>query len=354
MTENDTIMTHQKQPISRIREFRERCGWSQADLAIRAGISRTAVSAIEGERLTPSVATALSLAESFGCTVEELFGRKNKTASPRWAWLPDRSPGRCWLAELQGEFLAYSPADAGTTYWPHDATDPAQELSNETRELARRTLVIATCDPAVGLLARELWDSSGIRLLAITRSSRQALQALREGLVHLAGVHLSSQNASENRTVAQEILQEEFDLLTIGDWQSGVALSTANGPRSLRSLSQSRLSWIGREKGSGAYECLQQVLGDRLPKRTARDHKGVAEAIRNGWGDAGISLRWVAEEYGLGFVGVRQEQYDLCLSSRMKHDHRYAALLRAVRSPSFRRALVALPGVAPHRSGDLH
>ena len=35
--------------------------WSQAELAERVGISRAAVSAIEGERLSPSVATALAL-----------------------------------------------------------------------------------------------------------------------------------------------------------------------------------------------------------------------------------------------------------------------------------------------------
>jgi DNA-binding XRE family transcriptional regulator len=54
--------------------------WSQAELAQRAGISRAAVSAIEVERLSPSVATALALAAVFECSVEELFGR----AQPRW------------------------------------------------------------------------------------------------------------------------------------------------------------------------------------------------------------------------------------------------------------------------------
>jgi DNA-binding XRE family transcriptional regulator len=49
--------------------------WTQAKLAERAGISRAAVSAIEGERLSPSVATALALAVVFECSVEELFGR---------------------------------------------------------------------------------------------------------------------------------------------------------------------------------------------------------------------------------------------------------------------------------------
>lgn len=353
MPEDDTIMSHQKQPIYRVREFRERNGWSQAELAEQAGISRTAVSAIEGERLTPSVAAALALAASFGCSVEELFGRRGKTTAPRWAWPRDHSPGRCWLAEHQGEFLAYAPSDLPASFWPHDAATPAESLSATTQDLARRTLVIATCDPAVGLLAHELWDSSGIRLLAVPRSSRQALQALQAGLVHVAGIHLASAHASDNSSAAREILQQDFQLLSMGTWQSGVALSSTTGPKSLRSLSSSRLSWIGREKGSGAYQCLQQVLGDRLPKRMARDHRGVADAIRNGWGDAGISLQWVAEEYGLGFLDVRRERYDLCIPHSMRQDPRIAALLRTVRSSAYHHALQGLAGVETHTAGEL-
>ena len=37
--------------------------WSQVQLAERVGISRAAVSAIEGERLSPSVATGADLSE---------------------------------------------------------------------------------------------------------------------------------------------------------------------------------------------------------------------------------------------------------------------------------------------------
>ena len=67
---NDRIIS--SNPVRRRRLARQ---WSQADLAERAGISRAAVSAIEAERLSPSVAAALALAAVFECSVEELFGR---------------------------------------------------------------------------------------------------------------------------------------------------------------------------------------------------------------------------------------------------------------------------------------
>jgi DNA-binding XRE family transcriptional regulator len=53
------IMAAARQEPNRVRPYRESRGWSQAELARRAGISRAAVSAIEVNRLVPSVTAAL-------------------------------------------------------------------------------------------------------------------------------------------------------------------------------------------------------------------------------------------------------------------------------------------------------
>jgi putative transcriptional regulator len=59
---------------NRVKALRLRRGLSQDQLAARAGISRTTVSAIEGNRFVPSVAAALTLPAAFGYWVEEVFG----------------------------------------------------------------------------------------------------------------------------------------------------------------------------------------------------------------------------------------------------------------------------------------
>jgi len=69
-------------PVARRRAA---CGWSQAELARRADIPRTSVSAIEGDRLTPSVTAALALARVLECSVEELFGGGVQRADARRA-----------------------------------------------------------------------------------------------------------------------------------------------------------------------------------------------------------------------------------------------------------------------------
>jgi putative molybdopterin biosynthesis protein len=127
---------------------------------------------------------------------------------------------------------------------------------------------------------------------------------------------------------------------------AGEGVATASADRSsLRSLVRSKPRWIGREVGSGARQCLDEILGGRAaPRRTARDHRGVAEAIRNGWADAGVCLRIAAAEAKLNFLTVRQEAYDLCFATDAATDPRIRALVQVIESASYRRLIDDLPG----------
>ena len=58
---------------NRVREFRERAGLTQEDLARAVGVSRQSVNSIERERYTPSLPLALKFARMFGCSTDELF-----------------------------------------------------------------------------------------------------------------------------------------------------------------------------------------------------------------------------------------------------------------------------------------
>ena len=58
---------------NRVREFRERAGLTQEDLARAVGVSRQSVNSIERERYTPSLPLALKFARRFGCSTDELF-----------------------------------------------------------------------------------------------------------------------------------------------------------------------------------------------------------------------------------------------------------------------------------------
>lgn len=341
--------------FNRVREYRERFDWSQAELASRAEISRAAVSAIEGGRLVPSVAAALSLARVFNLSVEELFVAHPQSGSRcRWAWEPSAGKARCRLSEIGGELKAYPVEDSPTAFWPHDAVGLPHNPETQLRDLARRTLVVATCDPAVGLLAQMVWSMTGIRLVALNRSSRESLSLLHEGIVPVAGAHLATiEEPEQNRIVADEIVQSPLTTLRIGTWDSGIALSAPEVPRSLRGIQRSNLTWIGRIAGSGAHQCQQEVLGEKSPRKTVRDHRGVIDALKNGWGEAGVTLRWIAEEAGLGFLSVRHEIYEWFFAPELLHDPRLQGILRVLRSAEYQQAASELPGNQCAATGEI-
>jgi putative molybdopterin biosynthesis protein len=140
----------------------------------------------------------------------------------------------------------------------------------------------------------------------------------------------------------------------VARWQEGVALASRSRLRSVQAVVRANVRWVAREVGSGARQCLDELLHRRsMPRRLARDHRGVADAVRCGWADAGVCLRLVCEEAGLHFLAVRQEVYEWCFRADSEADPRIRALKDAVRSSSYRRVLSELPGYDSRECGEL-
>jgi molybdate-binding protein/transcriptional regulator with XRE-family HTH domain len=341
---------------NRVSELRKLRGWSQAELACRAGISRAAVSAIEISRLVPSVAAALALARVLNCSVEELFGSaRPEDSQATWAWPPARVPCRYWQARIGNRTLRYPVEAIPLGLIPHDGvwSDDSSITASETAP--EETLVMACCDPAANLIARKFHRISPYRLLVLGRSSGKALELLRQGLVHVAGVHLSASDSEEgNDQIIRDKLGAGTNVIRVATWEEGLAVSSHVSAKSVHSLLRSRLSWVGREPGSGARLCLDQLLqGKNSPRRIAYDHRGVAESIRCGWADVGVCHRLTCEEAGLRFLPVRSESYDLCYRAQDESNPRIQALVRVIQSASYRRILSELPGFTCRDTGSL-
>lgn len=341
---------------NQLKAQRQARGWSQEELARRAGVSRTEISAIEGQRLVPSVATALSLAAACECRVEELFGRQAPSPRPgEWAWAPPCDPCRFWQAEVDGRLLMFPVESSGLGLIGHDGLLTGGVARTRTQQTPQRTLIMACCDPAASLLAAEFARTTPFRLLVLQRSSGEALRLLDERLIHVAGVHLAPAAAARgNSRAVRSRLGPGFTLLHVARWQEGVALGKGLPADSVSQVLKSRLRWVGRERGAGARQCQDELLEGRpAPKRVAGDHRSVAAAIRQGWADVGICLRLAAEEAGLEFLSVRDETYDVCTRSEFVSDPRWRALAEVVRSSAYRQLLGELPGYDVKRTGEI-
>ena len=340
---------------SRVKAFRQRQGWSQDELARRAGISRAAVSAIEIQRIVPSVAAALALAEALSCRVEDLFGAKETEKEPIWAWPATGDRCRYWQALVRGRTLRFPVEYPASGVQLHDGILDDGHARSSGESPPPETLVMAGCDPAAELVAQAYARRSGFRLLVIQRSSAAALELLRQGLVDIAGMHLTEADRPEgNLRAAHEALGDGYSLLRYASWEEGLAVAGGVTARSVNGILRSRYRWIGREQGSGARQCQDQILGRRPPpERTGRNHHAVADALRDGWADVGVCVRIVCEEAGLTFLPVREEAYDLCFPTDLADDPRIRALIELVRAASFRRSLAELPGYRARSTGDV-
>jgi molybdate-binding protein len=141
-------------------------------------------------------------------------------------------------------------------------------------------------------------------------------------------------------------------VITLACWEAGLVTQSGN-PKAISKVAQlarNGLRFAGREPGSGARRLLDHELARAgLPAELARGaslqasgHMEVAHAISLGAADAGIATRDAALAFGLGFVPLAQERYDLVVARDELADPRLVRLFEVMTSAPFRRELGAL------------
>ena len=345
---------------NRVRELREAQGLSQAALANTIRLTRQSVLAIETGRSTPAVDVALRLARALDCTVEALFGATAHSPRLRTEPVGEVKPGRVALSHISGRWLSYSLSRSNIT---RSADAIAQVIGRRQAEVevlrseseARENVVLMGCAPALGLLADRLNAHPGPgRFLWLPRSSTSALEALGQKQAHLSGVHLVDAKTGEaNLPDARRHSQKRaLVLITLARWEVGLVVAASNPKRisRVRDLEQRDVRLISRESGSGAQRVLERELrlaelpadvGGR-PALCAEGHIEVAEAVALGAADVGIATRDAALAFGLRFLPLVEERYDLAVPRDELSDPRLARLFEVMMAAPFRRELSAL------------
>jgi putative molybdopterin biosynthesis protein len=385
----------------RLRLARQARGFSQQQLAGMAGVSRQAVSAVEAGHSDPSLRVAFALAQALGMTVEELFGPAD--LAPPVAAIPVAPPegpgGRVLLAPVGDRFVALPlrgdaaagmgfVAAGGQAVLPATAlpaaglpaaglpatAPPATETARPAAPAAagpitvrpigppRPTLVVAGCDPALPLLAPPLalldppvafaWWPCG---------SLEALRLAAAGLVHAAGVHLRDADGGYNATAASH-LPSGAEVVGFTAWREGLVLRPELAPviTGIDSLVKDRRRVVNREAGAEARRLLDRELGrlgaDRaeLPGYDTRaaGHFQVASAVAACLADAGVASEPVARAYGLDFVPLADERFDLVLPGVHLGSREVQGLLKVLASPWLLAQLASLPGYDLASCGD--
>ncbi len=369
---------HAEPVTNHLADRRSKQGLSQAELAKQAGITRQAVYAIEANHYLPSTQISLKLADVLHCVVEDLFslqGRDVVVDAELIGGLSSHSlPMRVKLSQVRTRLLARPMAELGDILnfvMPADGVilknseqksrkknAPVAVKLLHAREVIEQNIMIAGCDPALFLAGehvRKINALSGITNW--TMGSANALSALQRGEVHMAGLHLVDMKSGESNIPYLKRHARNRDLVGVhfASWVQGLLIQSGNPKRirAVQDLIKPGVRLVNREVGAGARFFLDALLekvgmtGEHIKgyQHEVMSHLEVARHIRDGMADVGVGVETAAHHFGLEFIPLREERYDLIMRTDFLSTHPMATkFLDAVVSQPFRREIEALGG----------
>ena len=245
----------------------------------------------------------------------------------------------------------------------HAGEEVRVELLRGLSEIDRTIVAIGSHDLVLDLAASALRaDDPLITLASSNVGSLGGLVALRDGLCHLAGSHLLDPATGEyTLPYVDKLLGDGIAVIRLVHRDQGLIVAPGN-PLELAKiddLARPGLRYVNRQRGAGTRALLDHELARRgmdpadIPgyAREEHTHLAVAAAVSAGRADAGLGILAAARAFGLDFVPVAQEPYDLVLRTESLTDDRLAPLWELLDRTDFRDAVEALGGYSCAETG---
>jgi len=348
--------------LNRLAEIRTKRGMAAAALAREAGISRQTIYAMEAGDYVPNTAVALRLARALEVTVEELFRLDGGPLEPQPAVKAelvecgDTFPGSPVTLCRVGSRLVGVPVSPAPLWLPPadglmaagGARSTVQLLGGESAE---GRLLVAGCDPSVSVAARHM-ARAGVSVVAAPVNSSVALDLLRRKLVHIAGTHLGSGSAAPAGAA----------VIVFAGWEEGLVVARGNPKRirAVEDLARPGITLANREHGSGSRQLLDARLKQAgLATRAvagyadvpATGHLPAAWRVHAGLSDCCVATRCAARAFGLDFVPLVEERYDLAIRREHLNLAGVERFLEMLSEGAFRRELEGLCGYDTRDTG---
>jgi putative molybdopterin biosynthesis protein len=225
-------------------------------------------------------------------------------------------------------------------------------------------VAVGSHDLVLDLAASELRAADPRVTLASTNvGSLGGLVALRDGLCHLAGSHLlDADTGTYTLPWVERVLGDRpVAVVRLVHREQGLIVAAGNplGLGTIDDLTRPGLRYANRQRGAGTRVLLDHELGRRGIAaeavggyaREEHTHLAVAAAVAAGRADCGLGVLAAARAFGLGFVPVTREPYDLVMAAETVDDPVLAPLWELLSSRAFLDRVEALGGYSTEESG---
>ncbi len=239
------------------------------------------------------------------------------------------------------------------------------ELLRPLAEVLNTILLVGSHDLTLDLLANLLGRCyPPLFLSSHSVGSFGGLLALKNGLCHLAGLHLLDPASGQYNIpyLATYLKDVKLKVIHLVHREQGLIIQRHNpkGIKGLADLCRPEISFINRQKGSGT-----RILLDHELKKLSLDpaqirgyekeeytHMAVASMVASGRVDAGLGILSAAKAMNLDFIPVAKERYDLIIPGVHFEDEKIQKLIETVRSNEFKERVLHLGGYDVTRTGE--
>jgi putative molybdopterin biosynthesis protein len=245
----------------------------------------------------------------------------------------------------------------------HPGEEVEIQLLRGLAEIERTIVAIGSHDLVLDLAASALRaEDPALTLASSNVGSLGGLVALRDGLCHIAGSHLLDPATGEyTLPYVDRILGGGACVVRLVHREQGLMVAPGNplGLAGVEDLARPGVRYINRQRGAGTRVLLDHELRQRGISPDAIDgysreeptHLAVAAAVAAGRGDAGLGILAAARAFGLGFVPVTREPYDLVVAAGAMDGPLLAPLWALLHSDRFQQAVEELGGYTTKEMG---
>ncbi len=231
-------------------------------------------------------------------------------------------------------------------------------------QIDRTLLAIGSHDVALDVLAGRLAERD-VELVSAHVGSIAGLLALRERSAHLAGTHVldPATGRYNDAAVRRYGPREPVALVRLAEREQGLVVARGNplDVTSVADVARRRARYVNRQADAGTRVLFDALLArDGIAPssidgydRIEFSHLAVAQLVANGSADTALAIRAAARAFGLDFVFVAWEPYELALPASELEMPRIAQLVALLRDPDVRTEIEALGGYDCARAGDV-